>query len=425
MWFYHTLFYLFIVIGAFYTIHMGLYILAANIQDIRNFKKSARSRIKKPKTIRPLVSIIIPAYNEALGIEACLDSIVTNTYKRVEVIVHNDNSSDATSHIVTQYKKRHPHFNLRIVNRRTQVGKAHGVNYCAKKYATGKLIMTLDADCLLAKDTIKNAVQYFVDPTIVGVAANVRVVGKDTVLGLLQKFEHMIGYRSKHFYSLSNCEFIVGGVASTYRRETLQAVKYYDTDTQTEDIGLSMKIVAEGNTNERIIYADDVIAMTGGVQTLKALIKQRYRWKLGMLQNLMKYRYLAWNRDPKYSRSLTMYRVPLAFLSEVLLLLEPFILLYLVYISILFQTLVLFGGAYVTLTLYVLWTVWPDRHLTNSQKARLSLYAPIMYFIFYIMNLVQITAIVQVLIKPKVLLGKKQTGSQWTPPERIVLKGTT
>lgn len=414
------LFYLFMVTGLINMLHIGFYVVGANLHDIKSFKKQSKPILRDRTKKRPLISVIIPAYNEELSIERCLDSIRANTYRKFEVIVNNDNSSDDTAKIVRAYKKKHPHMALRLVNRRKQGGKAHGVNYCAKKYAQGDLIMTLDADCTIDRRAIKNAVDQFEDVGVIGLAANVRVASDESILSLLQMFEHLLAYRSKMFYSLTNCEFIVGGVASTYRRDVMKRVGYYDTDTQTEDIGLSMKMVAEGNRDERIIYAPNVIATTGGVLTLPALIRQRYRWKLGMMQNLIKYRSLFGNLSSRYSKSLTLYRVPMAFLGEIMLLLEPILLLYILYISYVYSTSIFFVGAYMTITLYVLWTIWPDAYYSNRKKFALSFYAPIMYFVFYIMNLVQIVAILQVLMRPKSVLRKSSTGSHWIPPTRSV-----
>jgi biofilm PGA synthesis N-glycosyltransferase PgaC len=253
---------------------------------------------------------------------------------------------------------------------------------------------------------------------VVGVAANVRVMDSLTILGLLQKFEHMIGYRSKKFNSIINAEFIVGGVASTYRREIMQEVGFYSTDTMTEDLGLSLKITALGNREHRLIYAADVVAMTEGVQTFKQLLRQRYRWKMGMLQNLIKNKQLFANNDVAFSRTLTMYRIPMAFLGEVLLMLEPFVWIYLIYLSIAFHTPALFAGAYVTITLYVLWNLWPDEHTSLKRKVSLSFYAPILYFIFYIMSLIQIISIFRCLANPKRLARKTKENGTWISPER-------
>lgn len=411
--------YTFLTIGIINFIHLGLYLVGADIYDIREMRrKKMLANTKKRRTKRPLVSVIVPAHNERLSIERCLESIRKSSYKKLEIIVHNDFSTDDTSKIIKNYQKKYPKLALRLINRRHNAGKGSGVNFAVKKYSKGDLIMTLDADCILHRDAIKNAVTYFNnDEKIVGVAANVRLTDSASILGLLQRFEHMIGYRSKKFYTVTNSEFIVGGVASTYRRDTMVQVKFYDTDTQTEDIGLSMKIVANGNRDQRIIYAADVLAMTEGVQTFKALLKQRYRWKLGMLQNLCKHLYLFGNRDKRYSKSLTFYRVPMAIIGEIMLLLQPFVLGYVVYLSFIYHTTGLFLGAYLTITLYVLWTVLADEHMTTKHKLSLSLYSPTMYFIFYIMDLVQIIAIFRIMLHPKKFLQNGEGGS-WISPER-------
>jgi cellulose synthase/poly-beta-1,6-N-acetylglucosamine synthase-like glycosyltransferase len=392
-----------------------------NLTTLQQYQHQIQKRRQPKRTrgIAPLVSVVIPAHNEELSIERCLDSIRRNTYRKIEVFVHNDKSTDDTARIVRAYQKKYPKFRLRLVNRRFHAGKAEGVNYCIKRYALGDLVMTLDADCTLDRRAIKNSVDKFADPKVIGVAANVKITDSASILGLLQQFEHMIGYRSKKFYTVANCEFVVGGVASTYRMAVLQKANFYDTDTQTEDIGLSMKIVVQANKGERIIYAADVLAMTDPVTTFKGLLIQRYRWKLGMIQNLLKYRKLFGNFSRRYSKVLTLYRIPMAYLSEVLLLLEPFLLVYLFYLSFTYNTNALFVGAYVTITIYVLMGIWPDEHMGIGKKIVQSLYAPIMYFVFYIMDVVQIASIISVLAKPKKMLRKGYTASNWTPPARV------
>jgi cellulose synthase/poly-beta-1,6-N-acetylglucosamine synthase-like glycosyltransferase len=218
---------------------------------------------------------------------------------------------------------------------------------------------------------------------------------------------------------MTNCEFIVGGVASTYRRDILKKVGYYDTDTTTEDIGLSMKVVALGNRAHRIVYASDVVAMTEGAQTFKALLKQRYRWKMGGLQNLLKHANLLGNRQGEaHSRMLTWYRLPMALLSEILLLIQPILLVYIALISFRAHSLILFTGAYVMLTLYTLFTIWPDEHSTPRHKMSMSMYAPVMYFLFYIMDFIQIVSIFRCLFHPMQLTRRTQDEGVWVSPER-------
>lgn len=335
---------------------------------------------------------------------------------------------------VTSYMARHPrtgrlqrqHMTFPIKNPRVELvtqtnkGKGAALNNAIANYAKGQFIMCLDADSLIRKDALTNTITHFRDPAVLGVAANVRVMGGDGWLSLLQRFEHMIGYRSKKFYSLTGTEFIIGGVASTYRKSTLKQVGLYDTDTMTEDIGLSLKVIAkQGNRKKNIMYAADVVAMTGGVLTYKQLIRQRYRWKMGMLQNLYKYRQLLLKTDRnKYSLGMTLYRLPMSVFSEIMLLMSPFMIGYIIYICIAYHTIGIVLGAYITITAYVLWNVWPDEYLTLRQKLRMSFFSLYMYMIFYSMDLVQLIAVIKCIKNYKTIIGGNSDHSAWVPPTR-------
>jgi poly-beta-1,6-N-acetyl-D-glucosamine synthase len=429
-----------VTVGLINFIHIGLFIAGANIYDILHLRRKAATTADGE--FQPLVSVLVPAHNEEAGIIRTIETVSKSTYKNIVIVVIDDASSDGTSRLVREYIRKHARKTtsrlvlrggravreyyrtesslppICLLTRPVNGGKAAGLNYALKYAVYEGLTMTLDADSMLDKHAIANAVAYFRDEKVVGVAANVKIMQQRTVLGMLQKFEHMIGYRSKKFYTLANAEFIVGGVASTYRYETLKQVGFYDTDTATEDIGLSMKIVAAGNRAQRIIYAADVVAATEGVQTFQSLLKQRYRWKLGSLQNLLKYSSLLANTSNIYSRTLTFYRIPMAFLSEIILLVQPLLLGYLLGMSIWHQTAGLWLGGYFTVTVYVLWTVWPDEHHTAWQKVSLSLYAPFMYFCFFIMDTVQINAIVRCLFNARQLTDRSQKHVTWISPER-------
>jgi cellulose synthase/poly-beta-1,6-N-acetylglucosamine synthase-like glycosyltransferase len=446
-----VLFYLFIFISLFNIIHIAMYLVGANIYDIRTFRLQRKHKVISTLHNKPLVSVLIPAYNEEKVIERSLQSVWNNTYENIEIIVISDGSTDGTASAVQRYinsrTRVYSETSQKIVrtknglkrvwqrgqspiNRRIRLiqqknaGKAAALNNGLRYYAKGELIMTLDADSLLHKRAITNAVRYFDDPTIAGLAANVRIIEEPTPLGLLQRFEHMLAYRSKKFFSIANCELIVGGVASTYRRDILDSVGHYDTNTVTEDIGLSMKIAARGNLQYRLIYASDVAAMTEGVGDFKTLLKQRYRWKLGNLQNIVKYRKLVFSTNDLYSKTLSWYRLPVAFLSELLLLLEPLALAYVIYLSIHFMTLSLFLGAYMTITAYVLLTVWPDEHLTFWGKVKASFQAPLIYFVFYIMNIVQLVSIIRCLINRDRIVNLTHE-KPWISPERAGRKAVS
>lgn len=408
-------FYLFFALGLINLLHIGFYLIGANIYDMKEYRR--RAKLPKRKRWHPTVSVVIPAHNEEQGIIRCLESVIKSRHRKLQIIVVNDASTDNTKRLVRQFIAEHPKKDITLISKRKNVGKGPALNTALRRKARGEFVMTLDADSVLDKLAISNAVAYFRDPKVAGVAANVRIMPQRSILGMMQMFEHMVGYRSKKSYSISNSEFVIGGVASTYRRRILQKVRYYDTDTITEDIGLSLKVAALGNKEHRLIYAANVVAQTEGVQSYKALFAQRFRWKLGSLQNLHKHRKLALSRGRRLSKMLTWYRLPMAMLGEVLLLVEPIMFGYLLYVSLGHRTAALFMSAYLTITIYVLLTIWPDEHATVKSKLKLSLYAPFLYFVFYIMSIVQIVSIVRCLFNTPKIRRKGVVGT-WVSPKR-------
>jgi poly-beta-1,6-N-acetyl-D-glucosamine synthase len=429
-------FYLFAGVSLMYVVHFGCYLVGANVYDIWQHRRkhllvrrpahedlgecaaTAVWNRPYPVEVPGLVSIVIAAHNEEQVIVRSLDSIRRSSYPYFEVIVADDASTDLTERLVRDYAIRHPEMDLRVYRMRKNVGKGAALNSVLRRHARGEFVMTLDADSLIAPNAVANALSYFEDPCVAGVAANVHIIDEPTVLGVLQRFEHMIGYRSKKLYSVTNCEFVVGGVASTYRMRVLRKVGFYDTDTLTEDIGLSTKVTSLGNRRFRMVYGADVVASTEGVLTFRALARQRYRWKYGSMQNLVKYHRMIGNPSRRYSRTLTMYRMPMAVLSEFTLLVSPIAWTYAVYMSLTQYTPALVLGAYATITAYTLITIWMDENLSRRERLRLSSYAPTAYFVFYIMDLVQLTAILRCLGRTRSLLRRRDVGSTWASPER-------
>ena len=408
-------YYIFIIVGFSYLLHMGLFVVGGNIYDILEFRRNKKLdwRVKK---YRPVISVLIPAFNEEKVIERCLNSVTANRYKNFEIIVINDASTDNTATLVKKIIKEKPNKNIKLINRKKNYGKASGLTYALKKHAKGELVMVLDGDAAIAHDALRKATNHFVNDKVSGLAANVRVIEDKTILNLLQRFEYLISYRAKKFYSVAGAELIVGGVGSVYRREIVKKFGYYSDDSWTEDIGLSMKIAASGSKNNRLIYAMDVIAYTESVESLRGLFTQRYRWKLGNLQNLIRFSASYYRNRSEQNAMMLWYRIPVSYISEFLLLLEPFLVAFALYISIMSQNIVVFASAYVLLMTYTFFVLWSDEYLGAPRKALLSLYVPSIYFLLYIMSLVQITAAVRCLVNFKKLITKQ--GGAWLSPSR-------
>lgn len=96
------------------------------------------------------VSVIIPVYNEENYIEKCLSSLLSQTYKNLEIIVVDDGSTDNTVKIIKSFKKV-------SLLKGEHKGPGFSRNLGAKQ-AKGKILVFVDADMTFEKDYIKNLI---------------------------------------------------------------------------------------------------------------------------------------------------------------------------------------------------------------------------------------------------------------------------
>jgi len=90
---------------------------------------------------------------------------------------------------------------------------------------------------------------------------------------------------------------IVPGPVGLFRREALDEVGGYDTDTFAEDADLTLKMVAAG---WKVVYEDRAIAWTDAPEEWLDLVQQRYRWTRGILQSLKKRKGLFFKPFPDF-----------------------------------------------------------------------------------------------------------------------------
>jgi chlorobactene glucosyltransferase len=143
-----------------YTIVSVLVILLGNFL-INNYLFKDTSRFTLPSYIKrnpPLVSILIPARNEEKNIRRCLRSLVRQDYPNFEIIVLDDNSSDNTSSIVTEFTKRDSRIKLirGAPLENGWLGKSFACHQLSKS-ANGKYLLFTDADTLHFKNSVSSA----------------------------------------------------------------------------------------------------------------------------------------------------------------------------------------------------------------------------------------------------------------------------
>ena len=105
--------------------------------------------------MKNLVSVVIPIYNKEKTISRCLDSVLTQTYTNLEILLINDGSTDDSLKIIKKYQdKRIKLFNLKI-----NKGVSYARNMGIKK-ASGRYLAFLDADDYFAPNKIAEQAQF-------------------------------------------------------------------------------------------------------------------------------------------------------------------------------------------------------------------------------------------------------------------------
>lgn len=108
--------------------------------------------------MKPIVSIIVPAYNASKTINKCLDSLLNQTLKELEVIVVNDCSKDDTLKKIEKYKDRR----IILLNNESNLGPAASRNK-AISMARGKFIGFVDSDDYVDVNMYKTMVDAMTD----------------------------------------------------------------------------------------------------------------------------------------------------------------------------------------------------------------------------------------------------------------------
>lgn len=106
---------------------------------------------------KPIVSIIVPCYKQAIYLPETLDSVLKQTYQNWECIVVNDGSPDNTAEVVEQYSKKDARIRLLSqTNQGLAMARNNGI-----KNSYGEFILPLDSDDLIESTYIEKAIDYF------------------------------------------------------------------------------------------------------------------------------------------------------------------------------------------------------------------------------------------------------------------------
>ncbi|MEJ0052484.1 MAG: glycosyltransferase [Methylovirgula sp.] len=258
----------------------------------------------------PEVSVIIPAHNEAAVIVQSVERILGSSYPDLQVIVVDDGSTDGTAAVLDHAYGDHP--SVRIISI-PNGGKANAINVGLAS-ARGSIVVALDADTLFEKDTITNLTRWFVDPSVGAVAGNAKVGNRINTITKWQALEYISAQNLERRALVTlGCMTVVPGAVGAWRREALEKLGRFPTNTLAEDQDLTISVQKAGY---RVVFDSEAVAWTEAPDTFKGLMRQRFRWAYGTLQCLWKHRDVTFR--PRFG-TLGLIAMPQVWLFQVLL----------------------------------------------------------------------------------------------------------
>lgn len=237
----------------------------------------------------PLVSVIIPAYNEEVNAVRTVRNLLKSDYPNLEIIFVDDGSTDATYEKVQKAFAGHPKVKLFT---KENGGKASALNF-GINISTAAYVVCVDADTQLKHDAVSHMMEMFVDEKIGAVAGNVKVGNEVNMLTQWQSIEYITSQNfDRRAFDLLNCITVVPGAIGAFRKSAIQQAGGFTSDTLAEDCDLTIRILREGYVVRNCTAA---ISYTEAPETLRMFLKQRFRWCFGVMQSFWKNRDACFN----------------------------------------------------------------------------------------------------------------------------------
>lgn len=342
-----------------YTIAIQLYMLLLAIGSIPTLRRtrhiSSQLEAMRSSDMTPPVSIIVPAFNEAIGIIDAIRSMATLEYPRFEIVVVNDGSTDDTLDVLRKrfkldrltipYRHEIPTAAVRSVFRtemplsltvvdKENSGRADALN-AGINVAQYPYVLLTDADMIFDKECLLRSMRHVVmdRANTVAVGGNIRPLNGCTIkhgrvqtpripkrfLERMQVVEYIRSFvAARPALSRINGLPLISGAFGLYRRDVVAAVGGLTRGHFGEDLDLTMRVhryLRDGGIPYRMVYASDAVSWTEVPMTREVLRTQRRRWHYGLMRAVSDFSPMLFR--PKYG-PIGMIGWPAFFLFEYL-----------------------------------------------------------------------------------------------------------
>lgn len=207
------------------------------------------------------VSVVVPYYNEELYIEKCIKSLLNQNYPFLELIFVNDGSTDKSRQIV----KKYPVINLDLNHNGGYIGK---VRNAGMKIATGEILCTTDADCIVPHNWIELIVKAFKEETVSGVCGKIVSIEKDIISQI---------FILLHNFTL-HLSYIFGINGACAANMAIRKDVFYKINGFKEEVFISedTSLFINAGKYGRTVYIKNIVVRTSARKAKKSFFKRLY-----------------------------------------------------------------------------------------------------------------------------------------------------
>lgn len=233
-----------------------------------------------------VVSIIVPARNEENNIGVLLKNLTQQDYPKenYEVIIVDDNSTDKTAEIVTDFIKQHPKHDFKIMHLSEENPESAYKKKAISKAieaSRGELIITTDADCRVNKNWLRSFVSFYLTEKPQMIVGPVCFHNESSIFEKMQSFEFLSLIAITAGAIRINRPIMCNGANLAYEKTAFYTVGGFGNDkfSSGDDVFLLLKIKQQfGNKAVKFLKNLDAIVYTEPKKSIKEFIHQRVRW---------------------------------------------------------------------------------------------------------------------------------------------------
>lgn len=335
-------------------------VLTYDLYEVRRQREIRQHPHARQLRVRPLVTVVVSAYNDIESIRHTLDSILHSSYRKVETLVVDLGSEDMTQDLIKGYIDLHPKQVMRLITRRENEGNRQALKRAVKQYGRGELVMAIPAGGVLYKTALLDGVRHFLgDEHLEALNTNKHIDTTASIIGLFERYHSWLMRRADKFLSVSGLTVVINRMAM-YRRSA------YVSNRHRRPL--------------KIRYAHDVLVDVPAFASYPKLYRRRYGAYVAMLRGVGR-------------QGMVWLRLGYILCSVVVSVTGPLLIGYFLYLAFYLHEATLLVLSVAGLSAFLIVAIGEEGRLKPYQKALYVFGLPVTFSLFYLLTLARFFAL--------------------------------